>query len=90
VEKIVTRIVTPGNNRGGTAMANKGGICDGATFEEVQALLLKCTCQLRTLMPPGSDTSQLDRIEAEQDFLTWLRQVQAYQQSATDRALRTG
>jgi hypothetical protein len=54
-------------------MASK--ISDGATFEEVQALLLKCTRQLRNLMPPGADLSHLDRTEAEQDFLTWMRQT---------------
>jgi hypothetical protein len=43
-------------------------ISDGATFEEVQALLLKLTRQLRTLMPPGADVSRLDRIESEMTY----------------------
>jgi hypothetical protein len=55
--------------------AKKPRISDGATFEEAQALLLKCTSQLRALMPPGSDASRLDHIDAEQDFLAWLRQA---------------
>jgi hypothetical protein len=51
-------------------------IADGATFEEVQALLLRCTRQLRALMPPGEDLSRLDLTEAELawqiHFDTWL------------------
>jgi hypothetical protein len=55
-----------GNNCGGDNMAKKRKISDGATFEDVQALLLKCTRQMRSLMPSGADLSSLDRIEAEQ------------------------
>jgi hypothetical protein len=51
-------------------------ISDGATLEEVQALLLKCTRQLRALTPAGADLSGLDRIEAEQACLSWLQQTQ--------------
>jgi hypothetical protein len=57
-------------------MAEKRGISEGASFEEVQALLLKCTRRLRTLMPAGADVSELDRIEAEvawhASIKTWL------------------
>jgi hypothetical protein len=57
-------------------VAKKRRISDGATYEDVQALLLKCTRHLRTLMPAGSDLSQLDRIEAEvawhASIKTWL------------------
>jgi hypothetical protein len=58
-------------------MAKKRWISDGATFEEVQALSLECTRQLRTLMPPGADLSPLGRIEAEMAYLTCLRRAQA-------------
>jgi hypothetical protein len=47
---------------------DRARISDGATFEEVQALLLKCTRQLRALMPDGADVSPLAQVEAE---MTW-------------------
>ena len=50
-------------------MAKKRKISDGATFEDVQALLLKCTRRLRALTPPGADLRDLDRMEAE---IAWL------------------
>jgi hypothetical protein len=65
-----------GSNSGGETMAKKRRISDGATFGEVQALLLKCTRQLRALMPPGADLSHLDDIEARMAYLTLLRQAQ--------------
>jgi hypothetical protein len=43
----------------------RGRISDGATLEDIQALLLKCSRQLRSLMPAGADLSRLDHIEAE-------------------------
>jgi hypothetical protein len=66
-------IVQLGNNCGGAAMGKKRRrISDGATFEEVQSLLLKCTRQLRTLMPPGADLRPLDRIETRMAWLALL------------------
>jgi len=55
---------------------NRTRISDGASVEEVQALLLNCVRRLRALTPPGADLSELDRMKAEicwQDlFGTWL------------------
>jgi hypothetical protein len=57
-------------------MAEKRRISDGATFEEVQALLLNCVRRLRALTPLGADLSELERTEAEIAWLdllgTWL------------------
>jgi hypothetical protein len=46
-------------------MAKRRRISYGATFEELQALLLKTARQLRAMTPPGADLSDLDRAEAE-------------------------
>jgi len=66
-----------GNNWDGAAMAKKRTrISDGATFEEVQALLLKTTRQLRALMPPGADLSRLNETEARTAYMRLLWQAQ--------------
>ena len=39
-------------------------IAEGATFEEIQALLLKVTRQLRTMAPLPDVADTLDQIEA--------------------------
>jgi hypothetical protein len=55
-------------------MAKKYRIPDGPAFDEVLALLMKCTRQLRAMMPPGADLSRLDRMDAEQAALLRLTQ----------------
>jgi hypothetical protein len=56
-------------------MAKKRRISDGASYEEMQALVLKCTRQLRELMPAGADLSELNRIEAE---VAWLQRIKTW------------
>jgi hypothetical protein len=60
---------------GGATMGKKRRISDGATFEEVQALLLRCTHQLRALMPSSADLGGLDRIE---DEMAWQASIDAW------------
>jgi hypothetical protein len=56
-------------------MAVKRRISDGATFEDAQALLLKATRQLRTLMADGADVGPLDQIEAQ---MAWQASLDAW------------
>jgi hypothetical protein len=44
-------------------------ISDGATFEDVQALLLKITWQLRTMAPPPNVVKSLDQTEAQVELV---------------------
>jgi hypothetical protein len=44
-------------------------IAEGATFEEVEALLLKVTRQLRTMAPPPHVAKNLDQIEAQVELM---------------------
>src|SRR5215469_17936070 len=47
--------------------SKRARISDGATLEELQALLMKAAKQLRSIAPPGDDVSILDQLEAEME-----------------------
>jgi hypothetical protein len=47
----------------------RGRISEGATIEEVQALLLRVTRQLRTMAPLPHVADNLDQIEARVELL---------------------
>jgi hypothetical protein len=49
--------------------SKRARISDGAKFEDLQALLLKLTRQLRTMGPSGQVVCNLDQIEAEVEQL---------------------